>query len=150
MMLIKWMMHMFMLCVCSAEDWKEKKVSLWKIAVYAVFVLLYGIWEAVLSKQRADIWLFQIIMGSVPGVALLILGRVSGESVGYADGLLGAIIGMSMGFWEGMGILMTAFCGIFIEAVYIFVKDRKTKKREIAFVPFLLMGMAGAGLWIGI
>lgn len=149
-MIIKWMLHSIMLCVCSVEDWREKKVSLWKIAVYAGLALGYGILEVILFGERIDIWLTQRILGSIPGIVLLLLGKLSKEAIGYGDGFLVVIIGMSMGFWEGMGSLLTAFFGIFVAAGYIFMKEKRSKGREIAFVPFLLMGMAGAGLWIGI
>lgn len=149
-MIVKWILHLFMLCVCSVEDMKEKEISLWKIVVYAVIVSGYGLWEFLFSGEKTTIWFFQGVMGSIPGMLLLLLGKLSGEAVGYGDGLLAVLIGISMGFWETMGILMTAFCAVFFAAGVIFIKNRKIKDKELPFAPFLLLGMAGAGLWAGI
>ena len=52
-----------------------------------------------------------------------------------------------MGFWETLGILGTALFGVLGAAVYLVIIRKKSRDSQIAFVPFLLLGMAGAGLW---
>lgn len=84
----------------------------------------------------------------IPGICLLILAKVTKEEVGYADGILTVLIGMSMGFWQTAGILFTALLGTFVTAVFLFIFCKRKRKTRIAFIPFLLLGMAGARLWI--
>lgn len=144
----KWILHLLMLTVCSVEDWRKKEVSLWKILIYAVAVVGYMAWELYRKDLTGQLCFPEIVMGAMPGVAMLILAKATGEEVGYADGMLTVIMGFSMGFWNTAGILSIAFGGIFIVAAVLFMWGNKEKKRRIAFIPFLLMGMAGAGLWI--
>lgn len=147
-MTIKWILHMVMLSVCSVEDWKEKEVSLWKIILYGFVIIGYGIWEIIVSDVSVKWWWMQAVTGAVPGICLLILAKVSNEAVGYADGVLTVLIGISMGFWQVVGILSTAFLGIFFTAVILFACCGRKKKTRIAFIPFLLLGMAGARIWM--
>lgn len=139
---------MVMLSVCSVEDWKKKEVSVWKIIIYGTLVFGYGVWELFANHESAGRWMLQAVAGGMPGIVLLILAKATREAVGYGDGILSVIIGMSMGFWQNIGILSTALLAIFCTAVYYSVSRRKAEKKRIAFVPFLLFGMAGAGLWM--
>ena len=52
-----------------------------------------------------------------------------------------------MGFWETLGVLGTALFGVLGAAIYLVIIRKKSRDSQIAFVPFLLLGMAGAGLW---
>lgn len=145
---MKWMLHMIMLGVCSVEDIKEKSISLWKIAVYAGVIVGYGIWEFCTSDREMSDWLMQVLLGGVPGLMLLLLGRLSRQAVGYGDGLLTWIIGISWGFWESMGILLLAFFSASFAAASMLLNGRGKRNTELAFVPCLFLGMAGAGLWM--
>lgn len=143
---MKWMLHMVMLSVCSVEDFKEKEVALWKIAVYFIIILGYGIWQAVVSPELIRTYGFQMIFGAIPGIYLFILAKATDEAIGYADAWMTLIIGISMGIKETVGILSIAFSGAFVTALIFFIGGKKAKKKRIAFVPFLLLGMAGARL----
>lgn len=145
---MKWMLHMIMLGVCSVEDIKEKSISLWKIAVYAGVIVGYGIWEFCTSDREMSDWLMQVLLGGIPGLMLLLLGRLSRQAVGYGDGLLTWIIGISWGFWESMGILLLALFGASFAAASMLLNGRGKRNTELAFVPCLFLGMAGAGLWM--
>lgn len=147
-MKVKWMLHMVMLCVCSVEDGKEKEVSLWKIVLYAAVICGYGLWEVYMDPESGWDIVRRAMVGGIPGMGLLIMAKVTDEAIGYADAWLTLIIGISMGFGKTVGILAAAFLGTFITAVFLFIRGKKAKKKRIAFVPFLLLGMAGAYLWI--
>ena len=147
-MKVRWILHMVMLGVCSVEDIKKKEIALWKIAVYGALICGYEIWALCADYEEAGLWLLHAGAGAIPGIWLLILGRATKEAVGYGDGALTVIIGMSMGLWHTAGILSAAFAALFFTAAIFFIRGRKAKKNRIAFVPFLLLGMAGARLWI--
>lgn len=138
-MTTKWMIHMGMLGICSMEDLREKKISLWKIRLYAAVVLIYEIGRQIGGTEKISEWLIFALTGLLPGIGMLIMGKLSKEAVGYGDGYLTLILGFSMGFWETLGVLGTA--------IYLVIIRKKSRDSQIAFVPFLLLGMAGAGLW---
>ena len=72
----KWILHMVMLGICSAEDYREKRISSWKLLLYAGLVFLYGIWEYS-TREKNMKWILSSILGSIPGAFLLITGKIS-------------------------------------------------------------------------
>lgn len=148
-MTVKWMIHMCMLGLCSIQDWKEKEISVWKIAVYLGLVAVYGAAEVTFENKEISAELLRTAAGCIPGMALLAFGKLSGGAVGCGDGILTVVIGMSLGFWETMGILMTALTAAFGAGMILLVREKNIRNRQMAFVPFLFLGTAGAGLWMG-
>lgn len=139
---IEWSIHILMLGACAWQDWKEKKVALWKIAVYAGMIVVF--WGLKIRSGQAASYLFQTLAGAGPGLFLLLAGKCSGEAVGYGDGLLALILGISLGFWRILGILSAAFFGVFCTAVVLYWRRGGKKGMELPFVPFLLAGTLGA------
>lgn len=129
----KWILHMVMLGICSAEDYREKRISSWKLLLYAGLVFLYGIWEYSTQGEEHGRWILSSILGSIPGAFLLITGKISQEAVGYGDGLAVLLIGISMGFWEALGILFTASVGACFVSLYLILRRKCGRKRQIAF-----------------
>ena len=81
---------------------------------------------------------------------MLLISRASQEAIGFGDGYLTLILGFSMGFWDTLGILGIAFLGAMGAAIYLVMIRGRSRNSEIAFVPFLFLGMAGTGLWTGV
>ena len=149
-MMEKWILHMLMLGLCSAEDYREKKISMWKFILYAGIAVGYGIWEYSTADSQRSVWMAQSVLGSLPGLLMLCMGKLSQEAVGYGDGLLVLIMGVSIGFWETMGILFTASIGAGAAALYTLLRHKGGRKKQIAFAPFLFLGMARGRVWLGI
>lgn len=145
---MRWILHITMLGMCSVEDRREKMVSVWKIMLYGIVVLGYEVWKMAAMGNSLDMQMKKMAAGILPGIFLVLLSKVSREAVGYADGLLVLIIGMSMGLYVTMGIFLAALLGIFGTSAVVFLCCRKTRKYQIAFVPYLFLAMAGAGLWM--
>ncbi len=150
-MVIRWFIHIGMLGLCSVEDWREKQISLWKIWLYAIVIVIYEIWcflgGFLGGHKEISEWMIGVLTGILPGIGMLIMGKLSQEAIGYGDGYLTLILGFSMGFWEILGILGIALFGVFGVAVYLVVIRKRSRNSQIAFVPFLLLGMAGTALW---
>ena len=91
-MTTKWMIHMGMLGICSMEDLREKKISLWKIRLYAAVVLIYEIGRQIGGTEKISEWLIFALTGLLPGIGMLIMGKLSKEAVGYGDGYLTLIL----------------------------------------------------------
>lgn len=144
--MVKWGLHMFMLGVCSVEDWKEKRLSMWKIRLYAAAVLLYMGIEFWQTDDSRLLWALGRCAGGIPGMGLLLLGKATRQAVGYGDGLLVFLIGISLGFWESMSVFAAALAGTFLFAIFLLAGKAGKKDSQIAFVPFLFLGMACAGV----
>ena len=80
-MTTKWFIHMGMLGICSMEDLREKKISLWKIRLYAAVVLIYEIGRQIGGTEKISEWLIFVLTGLLPGIGMLIMGRaIKGSS----------------------------------------------------------------------
>lgn len=144
----KWLVHLCILLLCSVEDGKRKTVALWKISFYGIFVMGTFIGEVFFQNGNIYEKLASALMGSIPGILFFIISKASAEAVGYGDCWIILIMGLSVGIWNMLGILSVALFGAFLWASFIFVGKRGRRDREIPFLPFLTMGMAGAYMWI--
>ena len=147
-MKMKWLVHLCILFLCSVEDGKQKTVALWKICFYGIFVIGTLMGELFLETGSIDERLLSAFAGSIPGIIFFVISKASAEAVGYGDCWIILIMGISVGIWNTLGILIIALFGAFLWAVFIFVRKRGRKDREIPFLPFLTIGMAGASMWI--
>ncbi len=120
-----------MLGWCSLEDIKKKQVMVYP-------VLLFGIAGVLLHLYYRNLSIYSLFAGVLLGVALLIIGAVSGQ-IGIGDGLVLLVSGIYLGFWENARLLFHGllFCGIW-SGVLLLMKKKK-RKDEIAFVPFLFL-----------
>ena len=144
----KWLVHLCILLLCSVEDGKQKTVTLWKIGFYGIFVMGTFIGEVLFQGENIYEKSVFALMGSIPGILFFIISKASEEAIGYGDCWIILLMGLSVGIWNTLGILSMALFGAFLWAVFIFVRNRGRKDREIPFLPFLTMGMAGAYMWM--
>lgn len=119
------------LALLAAEDIKEKRVSIYKIAFFAGAAVIY----LIISKQFD---LGEIIGSLLPGGLLLLLAFFTRESIGYGDGTAVAVLGLWTGGWFAM---MATAVGIMLAGIYGIFCLFKKKKEMIPFLPFLLLGM---------
>ncbi len=115
------------LLLLSVEDIKERKLCLMVILELGVT----GLFHSVCTKVAPAL---------LPGFFLLLLGRTSGEKIGYGDGYLVLALGMWM---TGSEIWRMIACG----ALLCVASAACLEKQELPFVPFLtaayLMGGQG-------
>lgn len=77
----------------------------------------------------------------IPGILLLLLGKISREAVGYGDGSIVLVMGLYLSFWEILGILAVASILAALWATGLLFSGKAG--RTIPFVPFLLAGFLG-------
>lgn len=147
-MKIKWLVHLCILFLCSVEDGKQKTVTLWKICFYGIFVVGTLIGEMFIENGSIYENLIIAFTGSIPGIFFFAVSKASAEAVGYGDCWIILLMGVSLGIWNTLGILTIALFGIFLWAAFIFVRKKGGQEKEIPFLPFLAMGMAGVYMWI--
>lgn len=121
----------------SIEDIFKKEIS----ALVLYFYLATGI---ILGIIQGHIW--EMVIASVPGLMLLLVGFISSEKIGYGDGLSILALGVWIGIWHSaiaiaLGMLLAAL----IALGYILVCKLKRRMIDshtrIPFIPFLYIGL---------
>lgn len=123
------------------EDLRRKTVAFWKILLFLAGSLIC---MAVKTKGvPVEIWsaVRDSAIAGLPGVFLLIFGRISGWAVGSADGLIVLILGSYLGFWQVLSVLSGAFLMAVPAAGFLLAVQKKDRKYEIPFIPFLFVGL---------
>ena len=123
------------------EDLRSKTVAVWKILLFLAGSLIC---TAVKTKGiPKEMWsvVASLIPGGLPGLLLLVLGRVSGWAVGSADGIIVLILGTYLGLWQTLSVLSGAFLLAVLTAGFLMAVQKKDRKYEMPFVPFLFGGM---------
>lgn len=144
----KWIVNLCMLFLCSVEDRKYKTVALWKICFYGIFVVSILLGEIFFQRVSLYKKLLDIVVGGIPGVFCFGISKASDQGIGYGDCWIILIMGISVGLLNVLGIIGIALLGAFLWAAFIFMSRKGGKDKEIPFLPFLTVGMAGAYLWM--
>lgn len=122
-----------MLLLNSFVDFKKREILLIPTTLYGIAGLFFCFWVSHTPLP-------EILCSSVPGIFLLLIGRVSRGKVGYGDGILV----LTMGIWNGFlkclfsltaGLLLASFWAV----LTLLVKKYRADD-ELPFVPFLLFG----------
>lgn len=123
------------------EDLKRKTVAVWKILLFLAGSLIC---MAVKTKGvPVEVWSAarESVIAGIPGIFLLIFGRISGWAVGSADGMVVLILGIYLGFWQVLSVLSGAFIMAVPAAFFLLAVRKKDRKYEIPFIPFLFAGL---------
>lgn len=119
---------------CSVTDLKERKIYKAVAGGYIALALLGH--AAGHTAGPAD-----LAAGLLPGAFCLLISWLSRQGLGYGDSVLIVGCGFSVGLWPCLTILFTAFLTSGLWGVGLLVFCRAGRKKEIPFVPFLLLGM---------
>lgn len=125
-----------LLGIASFMDMKYRKVStrllmafgILAIPILAEKIYMNGMIE--ISKMFIDI---------LPGLILLLLGKATGESIGYGDGYLFIIVGIYIGFIRTAGVLITALFLITIVSIFLLITRKANRGTELPFIPVVLI-----------
>lgn len=140
---------------------------MWKIAEAAVLIFLgiAAIWDmrmrcvpiGYLLVGTVAVIVMQIGMenvewylcgfGAMCGGIFLLISRCSKEGIGYGDSWMILNLGIFLGVWRLTVVLLTAFLGAAVAAVYGVASGKCGRKSRIPFLPFLLVGYVGVLVW---
>lgn len=125
--------------ILSIEDLKWKKLHSLPIAAIGimgiVFSVITGVW------LHGGWWL-----GWIPGILVLFFAWLTKESIGYGDGLVILSMGGFYSAVELCSVLLLAVTIAGVGALILLVFFRKSRKTQLAFVPFLLCAHLLAGV----
>ena len=130
-MLIKEIWTALMLLVGSVMDIKDKTVP----AIYLLIAAAGSVVMTVIYKGE----LKEMLLGLIPGTAILIVGKLSG-CMGEADGILLLLLGGMYGLRDGGELMMYALLAAAAVSVLLIVLKHAGKKDTLPFIPFMLVG----------
>ncbi|MBE5966577.1 MAG: hypothetical protein E7255_06380 [Lachnospiraceae bacterium] len=125
-----------LLLICSIQDVRKKKLSLWVILIGAVIIGLCLPFSASLS-------LWDRLGGVMVGICVIGISLLTGGKIGIGDGLLLCVTGIGLGFWGNMELFAAALAASAVVSIFLLVFRLADRKKSIPFVPFLLFSFLG-------
>lgn len=110
-------------------------IRLGLFAAVGLRILIMGAGTEAMAVELSEAF-FSII----PGVALLLAGYFTGESVGYADGWSVFLLGLLLGAGAAVCIVMAAFFFSAFYALWLIVAKKADKRMRFAFLPHISAG----------
>ncbi|NLL78490.1 MAG: hypothetical protein GX234_01530 [Clostridiales bacterium] len=118
------------------------------VLLAAVILRLAGIEKGVgfeVGDGKVFKQLFMIGGAILPGVLLLLIGYVTKEAVGYADGWSILLLGLLLGGRAAVCVMFTAFLFAAVYALWLIVGRRADRGMRFPFLPHI---SAGFIVWI--
>ena len=134
----EWMMF-GILVGFSMYDLKWRKVNVAAVVLLGVAVFIYRI---CISTEAAE-----LMLGMVPGLVVLLVSYVTGESIGFGDGMMLCVLGLFFGIKQTLAVFGMALVLCAVLAILLLVCKRANKKTELPFLPCLCAGYLLSLLW---
>ncbi len=139
---MKEMLFLIFLAVAAWQDMRDKEIDAW---LYVVFGGL--IWFGKLCFD-GPVELWREAVNAVPGIALVLLSRLSGGAVGEGDGWFFVVAGVALGVRNAVALFfMSLFlCCLWCAGMAVWGWRRRisVRRRTVPFLPFVLPAV----LWI--
>lgn len=137
------------LMICTYADIRSKKIYKSVITVYLLFSLA-GHFIAAFGSRSVSV--SEMAAGLIPGAVCIAISFLTRQGIGYGDSVLITVCGISVGGRECLSIILCAFFWAGIWGLVMWRFFHMDKKKEIPFVPFLLLGFViqNAGEVLGI
>lgn len=139
---MKEMLFLIFLAVAAWQDMRDKEIDAW---LYVVFGGL--IWFGKLCFD-GPVELWREAVNAVPGIALVLLSRLSGGAVGEGDGWFFVVAGVALGVWNAVALFfMSLFlCCLWCAGMVVWGWRRRisVRRKTVPFLPFVLPAV----LWI--
>lgn len=127
----------------SVSDIRMQCIPVRSLGAGVVLSTCWTIGKVLLGEQPQA----AVILGLIPGSAVLLLARVTREQVGCGDGWELVIMGSLLGWKDCLLGLGIALFGVFTVSVILLVFRRVRGNTRIPFVPFLCMGTVIAAVF---
>lgn len=124
--------------IVSVRDIRKKEILAVEIILAAAVSSANIVWMA--CKGNFDI--ISLLISFLPGVIMLFVAMITGQSLGYGDGLLALVAGPGLGAGLICGGMAAALfiCSIF-SGILLLTKKANPRTR-VPFVPFMTIGLA--------
>lgn len=118
--------------ICSWQDIQKRSIS----AKVLLFFGLFAVFVDIFSK----IPILLCMTGLLPGIGLLILGKVSGQKIGYGDGFVVTVIGLLLYGKSTVVIFLSALFLCACSSIVFLCAGKMKRKAAVPFIPFLAAG----------
>ena len=139
---MKEMLFLIFLAVAAWQDMRDKEIDAW---LYVVFGGL--IWFGKLCFD-GPVELWREAVNAVPGIALVLLSRLSGGAVGEGDGWFFVVAGVALGVRNAVALFFISLflCCLWCAGMAVWGWRRRisVRRRTVPFLPFVLPAV----LWI--
>ena len=139
---MKEMLFLIFLAVAAWQDMRDKEIDAW---LYVVFGGL--IWFGKLCFD-GPVELWREAVNAVPGIALVLLSRLSGGAVGEGDGWFFVVAGVALGVWNAVALFLISLflCCLWCAGMAVWGWRRRisVRRKTVPFLPFVLPAV----LWI--
>ncbi|MDF2542587.1 MAG: putative rane protein [Herbinix sp.] len=122
-----------LLLLCSIQDMKKKKVSLWVVGLGILCILFLSLIYGTISHADR-------IGGFAVGVSIVLLSKATGGKIGMGDGLLLCATGIGLGLWGNLELFAVALFIAAVVSIVLLIVGIVNRKTSIPFIPFLFMG----------
>lgn len=113
----------------SGYDLKRKRVVVPVVVLFGAMAVLYRLW----CGNGA----FELLVGLVPGMLLLLVSYCTRESIGRGDGMVLCALGIYCGCRKILAILGMALLLAAMLAIVLLALRRVGRKTELPFLPCL-------------
>ena len=127
----------------SIQDIRKKKVNLWILYVGIVLVFISLIAAPTVS-------VIERLLGSGIGILMLGISLITKEAIGRADCILILYLGLMTGYLQSIMILLISFLLCCIFCIIGTGFHLLSRKKRVAFIPFLLVGFLCTVLFVTI
>lgn len=135
------------LAIESHRDIKEREISVKNTIWFAVIAMIQkaGMYIFQSTDMTAGVVVLNLLAALLPGAGLLLLGRITRQSIGYGDGLLLLICGLYLGGKEACVLFVTGLLVLFPVSLGLLISGQAQRKTQLPFAPCLL---AAYLLWL--
>ncbi len=125
-----------LLGISSFMDIKYRKISTRLLIVFGTAAILI---LAEKMYRNGIVEIGRMFIGILPGLLLLLFGKITSESIGYGDGYIFVIIGIYIGFIRTVGILITALFLSALISIFLLSIRKINRHTELPFIPVVLI-----------
>ena len=120
------------LLICAYKDIRKQEIS-----VIAVIIGIIGIG---MINIFSDKWsLSELFYSMIPGICLVGFTILTEGKIGMGDGLVSIMGGLYFGLYNTLEWLFFSFIGCAVFGIVLMTALKKSRKTEVAFVPFLFI-----------
>ena len=122
-----------MLSLYAVEDIRKKRISVRYLWIFGVAGIAINLFQRSISVP-------DMLLGAAVGAALVAVSLLTRGSIGLGDGFLLMTAGVFMGGSSVLELLFISLLYAALVSLGMLAFRRWKRKRELPFVPFLLLG----------